>query len=122
MLSSDHDPVCASFQLAQLFARQQASGQPWLQFLEVSTMRAGLYRVPAGGVDEQKPHDQDELYYVISGRGVLRVEAENLTVGPGSLVFVRAQAPHRFHSVSEDLQALVFFAAAERRHSGGRRV
>lgn len=77
-------------------------------------MRVGLYVVPAGGIDEQQPHAQDELYYVASGRGMLRVEGEELTVGPGSVIYVRAHAAHCFHSISEDLSVLVVFSAERR--------
>ncbi len=49
-----------------------------------------------------------------SGRGVLRVEGEDLTVGPGSVVYVRARAAHRFHSITEELRVLVVFSATDR--------
>jgi mannose-6-phosphate isomerase-like protein (cupin superfamily) len=53
------------------------------------------------------------VYYVLSGRGSIRVGAEDQAVGPGSIIFVAAQVEHRFHSITEDLQILVFFAPAE---------
>jgi mannose-6-phosphate isomerase-like protein (cupin superfamily) len=34
-------------------------------------------------------------------------------VEPGSLVFVAAHVPHRFHSMTEDLTVLVLFSPAE---------
>ena len=76
-------------------------------------MSLGLYVLPAGGVDPQKPHAEDEVYYVVSGRGSIRVDAEDHQVEPGSIVFVKAGAEHRFHSIAEDLTLLVFFAPAE---------
>lgn len=115
MPTSRRDPVSSAFDLSELMARHDQSGQPWLQFLEVSTLRAGLYKVPAGGVDEQEPHDEDEIYFVVSGRGALRVEAEDIPVGPGRLLYVRSHVAHHFHSISEDLRVLVFFSAAEGR-------
>jgi quercetin dioxygenase-like cupin family protein len=48
------------------------------------------------------------------GRGVLRVEDLDQPVRTGSVVFVEANASHRFHSITEDLTTLVFFAPAER--------
>jgi len=39
-------------------------------------------------------------------------EAEH-AVEPGTLHFVTARAEHRFHSITEDLALLVFFAPAE---------
>lgn len=80
-------------------------------------MSLGLYSLPAGGADPQQPHTEDEVYYVISGRAQIRVGAagaeEDRAVQPGSIVFVAANVPHRFHSIAEDLTILVFFAPAE---------
>jgi L-amino acid N-acyltransferase YncA len=62
----------------------------------------------------QTPHKEDELYYVVSGRARMRVRAEEREVGPGSLIFVEAEAEHGFFDISEQLEVLVFFAPAER--------
>ncbi|MCK7526822.1 MAG: cupin domain-containing protein [Ignavibacteriales bacterium] len=32
-------------------------------------MSMGLYVLPTGGGDPQSPHTEDEVYYVVSGRG-----------------------------------------------------
>ncbi|MEE9263897.1 MAG: cupin domain-containing protein [Vicinamibacteria bacterium] len=53
------------------------------------------------------------LYCIISGRAVLRVGDEDQSVQPGSMVFVKAQVEHRFHSITERLQVLVFFSSAK---------
>lgn len=101
------------FEISQIIARQQESGKSYLEFLRVPSLSLGLYALPAGGVDPQQPHREDEVYYVLSGRGSIRVGQEDRPVGPGTLVFVGAGAEHRFHSITEDLQLLVFFAPAE---------
>jgi hypothetical protein len=43
----------------------------------------------------------------------MRVADEDQAVGPGSVIFVKARAGHRFHSITEDLKLLVFFAPPE---------
>ncbi len=53
------------------------------------------------------------MYYVISGRGFIQVGAENRAVEAGTIVFVNAGVEHRFHTITEDLTLLVFFAPAE---------
>jgi mannose-6-phosphate isomerase-like protein (cupin superfamily) len=73
----------------------------------------GVYVLPAGGDDPQTPHSEDEVYYVVSGRAVLRVAGRDQPVQAGSVVFVERNAEHHFHSVDEELTALVFFAPAE---------
>jgi mannose-6-phosphate isomerase-like protein (cupin superfamily) len=102
-----------AFELAELFARRRQSGRPYLEFLRVPALSLGLYVLPAGGVDGQQPHAEDEVYYVLGGRGAVRVGGEDRPVQPGTLVFVKAGVEHRFHSVTEELRLLVFFAPAE---------
>jgi mannose-6-phosphate isomerase-like protein (cupin superfamily) len=41
------------------------------------------------------------------------VADEDRPVGPGSVVYVAATVPHRFHTIEEDLEILVVFAPAE---------
>jgi mannose-6-phosphate isomerase-like protein (cupin superfamily) len=101
------------FDLTQLLVQRQRSGRAYLEFLRVPALSTGLYCLPAGGVDGQRPHREDEVYYVVSGRAMIRVGSEERPVGPGTLVFVAAGVEHRFHSITEDLTALVLFAPAE---------
>jgi mannose-6-phosphate isomerase-like protein (cupin superfamily) len=103
----------AIFHLSQLQADLQRTERAYLEFLRVPALSAGLYSVPAGAVDAQRPHHEDEAYVVVAGRGALRVGAEDHAVEPGTVAFVGAGVEHRFHSLTEDLTALVFFAPAE---------
>jgi cupin superfamily acireductone dioxygenase involved in methionine salvage len=89
------------------------TSQPYHEFLRVPSMSAGLYELPAWGVDGQLPHSEDELYYVVAGRAKIRVADEEAPVAAGSLVFVAAHVEHRFFDITEDLRVLVFFAPAE---------
>lgn len=100
-------------ELAQLLTERQALGRPYLEFLRVSSLSVGIYSLPAGGQDLQQPHTEDEVYLVINGRAQIRVGAEDRPVAPGSVVFVAARVPHHFHSITEALDLLVFFAPAE---------
>ena len=102
-----------AFEMADLVAERAASGEAWNEFLRVPALSMGVYALAAGTDDPQTPHDQDEVYYVVSGRGVLQVEEVERSVQPGTVVFVEANADHRFHSITEDLTTLVFFAPAE---------
>ncbi|MBK9941818.1 MAG: cupin domain-containing protein [Kouleothrix sp.] len=102
-----------AYEIEQIQAQRRRSGKPYLEFLHVPALSAGLYELPAGGIDRQQPHSEDELYYVVSGRGQIAVSGESRPVGPGSLVYVKAGDDHRFHDIAEDLSILVFFAPAE---------
>ncbi|HEY7617436.1 MAG TPA: cupin domain-containing protein [Terriglobales bacterium] len=100
-------------QLSRLLEQRAATGKLYLEFLRVPTMSAGIYVLPPGGTDPQLPHREDEMYYVVRGRAHMRVGAEDQPVSPGSIIFVRAEVDHKFHSVEEELVVLVFFAPAE---------
>ena len=111
--TSHQDPVWVAYEMLDLEEKREASGRPWLPFLDVSTLNAGLYVLPAGGTDSQQPHQRDEVYYVLSGRGVLDVEGEEYEAQSGSVIYVKAHAAHHFHSMTEELKVLVFFSKAE---------
>ena len=99
-----------AFELSEVIAARQRSGESYRQFLNAGSLSVGLYALPAGGEDPQQPHAEDEVYYVVAGRAVLRAGAEDRPVSPGSIVFVAAGVEHRFHAITEDLSLLVFFA------------
>src|SRR3712207_231453 len=102
-----------AFELEELLDERGKSDRRYLEFLRKASMSAGIYVLPAGGVDGQKPHAEDELYYVVSGRATIMVDGEDRPVQAGSTVFVGANVEHRFHSIEEELVLLVFFAPAE---------
>ena len=99
--------------LARLLSGHDFSLEPYLEFLRVPSLSVGLYVLPAGATDPQRPHTEDEVYHVVGGRASIRVGAEDRAVEAGTVVFVEARVEHRFHSIEEDLTVLVFFAPAE---------
>ncbi|MBI3172462.1 MAG: cupin domain-containing protein [Chloroflexi bacterium] len=102
-----------AFELSQLITRQADSDRLYLEFLKVPDLSMGLYVLSAGGMDPQSPHSEDEVYYVVSGRGRIQVADEDRLVQMGSIVYVPKHVEHRFHSITEELKVLVFFAPAE---------
>ena len=108
----EEGPAWASFTLGELAAERAASGRFYLPFLGVATLRAGLYELPAGADDPQQPHGLDEVYYVAGGRAVLDVDGARTPVQPGAVLYVKANVPHRFTDITEDLRVLVFFSEA----------
>jgi len=101
------------FDLAALRAERAASGTPYLEFLRVPSMSAGLYELPAGVEDRQRPHGEDEVYCVLAGRATWEAGGRRTPVGPGAVVFVATGDAHRFVDVEEDLTLLVVFAPPE---------
>lgn len=103
-----------AYEITELLAAHKEAGELYHEFLRVPDLSAGLYLLPAGSVDPQQPHTEDEVYYIISGRGQIRVEGEDRAVRAGSVVFVKTADAHRFHTITEDLTILVIFAPARR--------
>lgn len=102
-----------AYELAQLISQRNETNKLYLEFLKVPELSMGVYVLPAGGVDSQNPHTEDEVYYVVSGRAQIKVMDENRAVQAGSIVYVAKNVEHRFHSIEEELTVIVFFAPAE---------
>lgn len=75
-------------------------------------MELGVYVLVAPEPDRQQPHEEDEIYVVLEGRGMLEIEGENVEVKEGQALFVPAGAEHRFLGY-EQLSLLVIFARPE---------
>lgn len=86
-----------AFRLDELEAERAANEGAYLQFLRAQNMSVGLYALDAGEQDPQKPHNQDEVYFVVSGRAAITVGLETTQVARGSVVYVphgrRPQVP-----------------------------
>jgi quercetin dioxygenase-like cupin family protein len=101
------------FTLDEVDAQRAASAKLYLEFLRVPSMSAGLYVLSAGAIDPQRPHHEDEMYYVVRGRARFRAGQEEREVSAGTVLFVTAGVEHRFYDIAEELVVLVFFAPAE---------
>lgn len=101
------------FTLADVRRLRSQKDKPYHEFLRVPAMSAGVYELGAGDEDKQQPHTEDELYYIVSGKATLLVGADNVPVEAGSMVYVPAHVVHRFHTITEALTVIVFFAPAE---------
>ena len=102
-----------AFELTQLIDQHSKNGKLYLEFLRVPDLSMGLYHLPRGGEDPQSPHTEDEVYCVVSGVAKIEIAGEDRDMQAGSVVYVAKNAEHRFHSITEDLTVLVFFAPAE---------
>ena len=55
-----------------------ASPQRYREFLRVSSLSVGIYVLDGGALDHE-PHSADEVYYVASGRGRMRLEPTEMS-------------------------------------------
>ncbi|MGA7218538.1 MAG: cupin domain-containing protein [Candidatus Sulfotelmatobacter sp.] len=99
--------------LAEVEEQRAESGKAYREFLRVPAMSGGLYVLPAGAIDHQKPHREDEIYYVVRGKARFKAGSQDREISEGSVIFVAAQAEHRFYDIEKELVLLVIFAPAE---------
>ncbi len=91
----------------------------WVVHMNSDDLTVGTYSIPAGGLDDQTPHTEDEIYVVQAGRATLVTGSGSAEVGPGSVVFVPAAEAHQFTDIVEDLALLVIFAPPYESRSAG---
>jgi mannose-6-phosphate isomerase-like protein (cupin superfamily) len=63
--------------------------------------------------DFQTPHEQDELYIIVSGTGEFVRAGETVTFAPGDVIFVPAHMEHRFTQFTPDFVTWVVFYGAK---------
>lgn len=81
--------------------------EPYSVALERGTLELGFYSPIE--IDRQQPHDQDEVYVIVSGRGRF-LNGDSITeFGPGDALFVPAGVEHRFLDFSDDTEMWVVF-------------
>lgn len=93
------------------------SRERYLEFVRVPSFSVGIYVLEPGDTDHQKPHAEDEVYYIASGRAKMKIgsdrEIKNIDVVRGTIIFVPARVHHSFFDISERLAVLVFFGPKE---------
>ena len=92
---------------------QRLGDKRYHEFLRVPAMSAGIYVLRAGATDQQTPHKEDEIYYVVRGTAKMRLGREERSVNSGDVIFVEKLLEHRFLDITEELMLLVIFAPAE---------
>lgn len=103
-----------AFEIAAVRKKLAEAGGGYEIVHESAGLELGVYVLVAPEPDRQQPHEDDEVYIVLEGIGVLEVEGEQVPVKEGTAVFVEAGADHRF-TAYEHLSTLVIF---ERKPAG----
>jgi mannose-6-phosphate isomerase-like protein (cupin superfamily) len=68
--------------------------------------------------NEQSPHEQDELYFVVQGSGILFHEGKRSPFAAGDAMFIAAGTEHRFEDFTDDLTVWVVFYGRKGGESG----
>src|SRR5437867_1574262 len=104
--------------LEEIVRERITAARPLAEFLRIPEMSCGVYVLPAGAADRQRPHGQAELYYVIRGAARMTLKGidgadEVRDITAGDAIFVEANREHRFHDIAQELAVLVVFAPAQ---------
>jgi mannose-6-phosphate isomerase-like protein (cupin superfamily) len=97
-----------AFGVGSVVEKLRAAGGGYEVVHESPGLEMGVYVLVAPEPDRQQPHEDDEVYVVLDGSGVLDVDGTSVPVNVGDAVFVEAGADHRF-SAYEQLAVLVVF-------------
>ena len=97
-----------AFGVGSVVEKLRAAGGGYEIVHESLGVELGVYVLVAPEPDRQQPHEDDEVYVVLDGTGILEVEGKSVPVKVGDAVFVEAGADHRF-SAYEHLAVLVIF-------------
>jgi mannose-6-phosphate isomerase-like protein (cupin superfamily) len=106
------DDAWQVFDVRTLTARLSGGKPEYKEFLHAPSLSGGIYHLPKGARDMQSPHDEDEVYFVLSGRARMKVGGLEQEVKEGTLLYVRATEQHSFFEIEEDMTLLVLFAAS----------
>ena len=82
-------------------------------FINKDSLAAGVLVLKPGEEDTQTPHDSDEVYYVISGDGFLKIKDKDYKVSKDKLFFVAKDVEHFFHGNTKELKVLYFFGGPD---------
>jgi mannose-6-phosphate isomerase-like protein (cupin superfamily) len=88
-------------------ALRTREGKTFIELFRRNGLSVEIYQPE--GQDLQTPHQQDELYIIISGNGLFQDGDERYPFGPGDLIFVPAHREHRFLDFSDDFKTWVIF-------------
>ena len=82
-------------------------------FINKDSLATGILILKPGEEDTQEPHESDEVYFIISGNGFLKIKNKDYEISKNKLFFVGKDVPHYFHSNSKELKVLYFFGGSD---------
>ncbi|WPP51741.1 cupin domain-containing protein [Catalinimonas niigatensis] len=83
------------------------SQKEFITLFEHGSLSVELYQ--PNKIDQQQPHEQDEIYVIIAGTGKFTLEKQTFSFASGDFFFVPAGKAHRFTDFSADFSTWVFF-------------
>ena len=101
------------FDLSTYVGKVKKSSSYFYTFINKDALAAGILLLQPGEKDTQEPHDSDEIYYVISGDGFLKIKNKDYKVSKDRIFFVAKNVEHYFHGNKKELKVLYFFGGSD---------
>ncbi len=101
------------FDLSDYVDKIKKSDSYFHTFINKSSLAAGVLVLNPGEEDTQIPHESDEIYYIISGDGYLKINSKDYPVSKDRIFFVGKNVKHYFHGNTKDLKVLYFFGGPD---------
>lgn len=93
-------------------ALEDSAPQPFVTLLRQGELEVEYYKPDQ--VDNQLPHEKDELYVIASGSGEFVLEDKRYDVKVHDVLFVKAGQEHRFVNFTDDFATWVIFYGIKR--------
>jgi len=65
----------------------------------VKTLVLGVVEVEPGNSTPLHKHNCEEVYFILSGRGIVEVGNEKFEVSEGDSVYIKENTPHKVHNI-----------------------
>ena len=101
------------FDLSTYLEKVKNSSSFFHTFINKDSLAAGVLVLQPGEEDTQTPHASDEVYYIISGNGFLKIKNKDYPVSQNKLFFVAKDVEHFFHGNTIELKVLYFFGGPD---------
>jgi mannose-6-phosphate isomerase-like protein (cupin superfamily) len=101
------------FNLKDYLDKIKKSDSYFHTFINKDSLATGILVLAPGEEDTQEPHESDEVYFIISGNGFLKIKNKDYEISKDKLFFVGKDVPHYFHSNTKELKVLYFFGGSD---------
>lgn len=98
----EFDAHGGTVKVKQLFDKEFDSG---VLFFNESYIASGV---------ELEPHthkEDEEVYYILEGKGIMKIDDEERQVGPGDAILTKKGSTHNIKNVGKNVLRIVVFAA-----------
>ena len=90
---------------------EKQKGKTLINKNETETIALGYVSVCKGNSTDIGLHDdEEEIYVILKGRGILTVGDEEQEIGPGSVAYVPRNSIHKMLCISNEILEYLYFA------------